>query len=592
MVLSMCVSWAMTEEVSDLAFYLLPARFWELASGALVADAQSSGRSVLSSSRVALAGAQLLAILLMGSSILFERPDVIGFPFPGALAPVAGAVCFILAGQNESSLLNGVLGHAVPVYIGKLSYPLYLWHWPVLKLSSGTVLDELADAPRCALLMVLIFALAAATYHLVEEPCRSWRPRGHSQVFGTLLLSSGLLAALMLCLRGPLYGKFHMSQGSSGLSAAHVSIAEYEHLGNTSLHLSSTGCACNRAPEFLHAPQNATTESVLGQPTCFDISGADSGHGSRLDGCFSTYQASSSGGGWCAHGDIGMTVSSFDKGRECTRTRDVDAAMLELLDVTQRGCLTPAGDGRPTVFIIGDSHARRLVGAIELATRGKFDWRYFGASQFLERLYDPHVKHPWVAPGPEWHIKLKEAVMGYLRPGDVLAIAMMSDRDGESYITTYSSFLLEWKAAAEAEGASFVVFGDNHAFIRYRNGKRVFSPSAHVPANCGSALLSEEVHNVCFPSRDTVVNAPIAVALRELRQRWNMLVFEVAHLFCDATSCSPFIPGTDVMAYHDTNHLNKYGETYLAPFVCSFFQAHGLFKSAGNPDRLGKRALL
>ncbi|CAK0892937.1 unnamed protein product, partial [Prorocentrum cordatum] len=177
--LSLCVCWWMTERVPDLAFYALPARFWELAAGAIIAELEASRRScwpVAWRCKAALA-AQLMALLLLGSSFWFVTPEAMGFPFPGAVLPVAAAICFIVAGESDESFLNHkVLGGTVAVYIGKLSYPLYLWHWPVLTFASEFSLADPASPAGCLVLASITFALSALTYHAVEAGFRAWRP--------------------------------------------------------------------------------------------------------------------------------------------------------------------------------------------------------------------------------------------------------------------------------------------------------------------------------------------------------------------------------------------------------------------------------
>ena len=67
-------------------------------------------------------------------------------------------------------LLNSAVGRAA--YVGRLSYPLYLWHWQVLVLCKWTV--GLNDALVRLKALGVTLALAMATYHLLEAPFRAW----------------------------------------------------------------------------------------------------------------------------------------------------------------------------------------------------------------------------------------------------------------------------------------------------------------------------------------------------------------------------------------------------------------------------------
>ena len=129
------------------AFYLLPSRFWELLLGGVLAYVQLSGaarRRPRLADGASLAGLALLPIAFLGptsSSV-----------FPGwwALAPTAAAVLLIAAGP--SAVVNRRFLAAAPVVLlGKISYPLYLWHFPLLVLrapSMGAVAVAPAHAGR------------------------------------------------------------------------------------------------------------------------------------------------------------------------------------------------------------------------------------------------------------------------------------------------------------------------------------------------------------------------------------------------------------------------------------------------------------
>jgi SGNH domain-containing protein len=86
----------------------------------------------------------------------------------------------ILAGGLGSSAIRRTLGWAPMVFVGLISYSLYLWHWPVLALTRYFY-GELS-AVQVAIAVPVIFALAIASYWWVELPARSWRPRPRIQV--------------------------------------------------------------------------------------------------------------------------------------------------------------------------------------------------------------------------------------------------------------------------------------------------------------------------------------------------------------------------------------------------------------------------
>ena len=155
------------------AFYLLPARFWELALGALLAYVQLSRSPALTPrlrDAASLAGLGLLLLAAFGltSSSLF----------PGwwALAPTLAAV--LLIGAGPDALLNRrVLASGPFVLLGRISYPLYLWHFPLLVLARVQWGASLSVGATIAVVAVSV-ALAYGTYRLFELPARRLAGRG------------------------------------------------------------------------------------------------------------------------------------------------------------------------------------------------------------------------------------------------------------------------------------------------------------------------------------------------------------------------------------------------------------------------------
>ena len=144
-------------------FYLLPTRAWELVIGALVSlFAAEWMRSRFVDEMMALIGAALVVV-----SVTCYRND---FHFPGlyALLPTMGAACLILSGQGHATIISRVLSLRPTVYIGKISYSLYLVHWPI-NVFAGLLIEHYSSGWRLAM-FALSIALAALVYHVVEEP--------------------------------------------------------------------------------------------------------------------------------------------------------------------------------------------------------------------------------------------------------------------------------------------------------------------------------------------------------------------------------------------------------------------------------------
>lgn len=155
------------------AWYLLQARFWELASGVLLfqllahfrrTDGPRTGRSEM----LAHVGAWI-SFGLLAASLIVSTPKA--FPWPGALLPVLATLGILgfLHGRTPGPLA-AALGSAPMTAIGRMSYSLYLWHWPVFVLLRWTSGIESTNTRLAGI--AVTFALAAASYRWVERPLR------------------------------------------------------------------------------------------------------------------------------------------------------------------------------------------------------------------------------------------------------------------------------------------------------------------------------------------------------------------------------------------------------------------------------------
>lgn len=165
-------AWAVHYSVDQpgLAFFVSTTRLWELGVGALLAVAAPAVRRVPSAVRAVLGWLGLGAI---GLSVLTVDAQT-AWPGPVTLLPVLGAAAAIAAGGAGMERRLGVghlLGRRPLVWVGGLSYSLYLWHWPFLIAAEGIWGGGLEVRHR--LLVVLASAIPAwVSYHLIEDPLR------------------------------------------------------------------------------------------------------------------------------------------------------------------------------------------------------------------------------------------------------------------------------------------------------------------------------------------------------------------------------------------------------------------------------------
>ena len=166
----------MVEKNPSASFFLPFTRIWELLAGSLLAQLVQPGviaagaiTTTLASHRHIKQGLSFLGILMLSVSLLVIDQDQ---PYPGILAllPVVGTLLIILAGQ-QSWFNQRVLSNRILVGIGLISYPLYLWHWPLLSFSR--ILEQNQPDWQIRILCIAVACvLSLLTFYCVERPAR------------------------------------------------------------------------------------------------------------------------------------------------------------------------------------------------------------------------------------------------------------------------------------------------------------------------------------------------------------------------------------------------------------------------------------
>lgn len=176
------------------AYYMLPSRAGELLIGGITYFVASTFKSRINgivANLIAIIGASLLA----GSLLYIRERD--GFPGFLSLAPTLGASLVIAAGSFSNTAISRVLAVRPMVYIGLISFSLYLWHWPVLAFYRyGFGEPSTAGYFICLSAMLL---LTLFSYYMVEVPFRTKRS---NQAF---TFAVPTCTALTLALAGVLY---------------------------------------------------------------------------------------------------------------------------------------------------------------------------------------------------------------------------------------------------------------------------------------------------------------------------------------------------------------------------------------------------
>jgi peptidoglycan/LPS O-acetylase OafA/YrhL len=179
-------------------FFLPQYRAWEFAAGGLVAFGATVplgwGSRTPRNLLLLEAFAAVVGFALVASLFAISAADL----YPGwwAAVPVVATVVIITL-DNRSRLISVVFGNPVANYIGRVSYPFYLWHWPLLSFSV-IVLGKTTLMLRLSLIAAA-FLLAALTYHFVEKPIRQ------SNSFVARVPALLTMLMLVTCTGGALY---------------------------------------------------------------------------------------------------------------------------------------------------------------------------------------------------------------------------------------------------------------------------------------------------------------------------------------------------------------------------------------------------
>jgi len=151
---------------TSAAFFLLPARAWELLVGGLICFAPAPTRIP---PRVLAALSWLSAAAILFAGLLFDAKT--RFPGVSALLPCGGAAILIYANACHMTFPASILAAKPVVTVGRMSYSLYLWHWPLFAFSRYVFGPKLG-LPVVLSLLAACFALAFLSWRFVEIPLR------------------------------------------------------------------------------------------------------------------------------------------------------------------------------------------------------------------------------------------------------------------------------------------------------------------------------------------------------------------------------------------------------------------------------------
>jgi peptidoglycan/LPS O-acetylase OafA/YrhL len=186
-----------------VAFYFAPLRAWELLIGTVVSQRYVPAIcGKIARNLAAIAG----LLLILVPAMYYDAAT--HFPGLAALPPCIGAALVIAAGETGKSLVGRLLSWRPIVFIGLISYSLYLWHWPIITFLEASYFHVDYDSTKRLKLAVLVASLIVGTlsWRFIEKPFRIRRSRPARRalflVIGAAAILTAVVGAFMLASDG------------------------------------------------------------------------------------------------------------------------------------------------------------------------------------------------------------------------------------------------------------------------------------------------------------------------------------------------------------------------------------------------------
>ena len=187
--------------LAGASYYILPTRMGELLVGSILAIVHARGTLAKSHSNIL---ATVAVVVLVATLLFFNKQ----FVFPGFSALLACIPIAVII-HCEDTWVNKALKNKTVVWVGLISYSLYLFHWPVLAFAryilnttEGYLHLPLGVQAIC---LAIIFILSVFSYYVVERPLRKFNMTGIKALIAYFLVPSvalGLLAASVVLNKG------------------------------------------------------------------------------------------------------------------------------------------------------------------------------------------------------------------------------------------------------------------------------------------------------------------------------------------------------------------------------------------------------
>ncbi len=506
------------------AFFMLPARAWELLSGALIAVVGGSLWKHADRARVILGCVGLGAII--GAALAYDEAT----PFPGlaALVPVIGTVAVINAGVTFGGPI--MLLRARPLqWIGGRSYAIYQWHFPMLLLAEARY-GPLNWQTRSGLLLGSL-VLAELSFRLVEAPVR-FAPRlvaspGRSLAMGASVALAGVLGATLLLHNPP------------RLATDEVAVVPtFATVASTPATTSPSATSTIPAPPTTMLRPVVDDASHDNPPELAPLIAANL---ALLEEATGTKKVPAN-----LNPSLGAAKNDLPQvyGDEC---------ILEVGEPTPKDCVYGDPAGSVTIVLFGDSHAAQWMPAMDLVAIEN-GWRLIvHTKKACPSSEIPTIKDPDGTDCAVWRAAVI-AQIGELQPDLVVMSGYRYQAapgtEGRSPDQVWRDGIDLTVSKLKPLAQRVLLLGDSA------------TPKLLVPYCLANNLTF--VAN-CMANREEATRPSRLQVEREVAAKYDIDFIPTSDWMCTDTLC-PVIVG-NVLMYRDDSHITATASEFLAPYV-------------------------